>query len=112
MSTSPLPPKIPTGQELYDSLMGHIEPELTTEGLKTLDTSYTGETPEQNEERKKRYVLAFEQYTQAYEGYVLTLASQVERYRKSSFDQVELQDRGREEGFLERLTQTIYQQAA
>src|SRR3989338_10631299 len=99
-------PSIPTGQELYDLIMGNIEQELTTEGLKTIAAKYANETTEEKYERKKRYDLAFDRYAQAYEGYIGTLQAQMERYRKQSFQHVELSDRTSEAGFLE----TIFQQ--
>jgi hypothetical protein len=107
-SNPPSPPAIPTGQELYDALMGHIEPELTTEGQETLAEKYKGETPEEQEERKKRYELAFERYEQAYQDYIQTLQAQVERYRRNSFQHVELEDRVEEEGLLGRLQDAIF----
>lgn len=96
-------PSIPTGQELFDVIMQEIEPELTTEGVKLVAEKYKDETPEQTMERKKRYDLAFERYDQAYEGYVGTLQAQMQRYRRQSFNQVELEDRQVEGNFLDNL---------
>ena len=107
----PARPVIPTGQELYDSIMGHIEPDLTTEEIKTLATKYEQETPEQTAARKKRYELAFERYAQAYEGAIETLQEQVERHRKQSFDHVELKDRTEDMNFLAHLEQTLFHAA-
>lgn len=109
--TEPQTYTIPTGQELFDSIMGHIEPELTSEGLKTLDQKYANETPEETDERKRRYELAFERYEQAYRGYIETLQAQADRYRRNSFGQVELEHRDREEGLLNRLQTAIFQSA-
>src|SRR3989344_4069342 len=106
--TEPQTYTIPTGQELYDSLMGHIEPDLTSEGLKVLDQKYANETPVQTTERKKKYELAFERYEQAYQGYIETLHAQATRYRKESFSKVELEHRGKEAGLLETLQQAIF----
>ncbi len=94
------PPKIPTGQEIFDAIMQHIEPELTTEGLKTVDAKYKDEAPAARDARRKRYTLAFERYEQAYEGYMATLHAQVQRFRKQSFERVETEDRAREDGVL------------
>src|SRR3989338_8827539 len=102
---------IPTGQELFDSIMGHIEPELTSEGLKKLDQMYAHETSAETDERKQRYELAFEQYEQAYQGYMETLHAQADRYRRHSFGEVELEHRGKEEGVLSRLQNAIFQAA-
>ncbi|MBI1813030.1 hypothetical protein HY285_02130 [Candidatus Peregrinibacteria bacterium] len=111
-SAASQPPRIPTGQELYDMLMNHIETELTTEGRKTLDAKYPSETPEERGTRKRRYEIAFERYQQAYEGYMDTLRSQVERYRRTSFDEVELEDRHNEQGILDQLSQALSLPAA
>ncbi|MBI3331899.1 hypothetical protein HYZ99_02980 [Candidatus Peregrinibacteria bacterium] len=104
-------PVIPTGQELFDVIMGQIEPELTTEGVKTLDQKYQNETAEGLMERKKRYDLAFERYDQAYEGYVGTLQAQMQRYRKHSFNQAEMEDRQSEGNFLDRIHTAMFKAA-
>ncbi len=101
------PPKVPTGQEIFDAIMGHIEPELTTEGLKTVPVTYKNETPEQLAARKQRYELAFERYEQAYEGYMQTLHAQVGKYRRASFTNAELNDRRHDEGALGQLDNAI-----
>ncbi|MEK7591049.1 MAG: hypothetical protein AAB489_02470 [Patescibacteria group bacterium] len=99
----PIPPAIPTGQELYDSIMGHIEPELTTSALPLLAEHYQNETPEEATARKQRYELAFERYDQAYDGYIQTLHAQADRYRRQSFAHVELKSREWDKGFLDQL---------
>ncbi len=103
------PPRIPTGQELFDSIMEHIEPELTSQGVKKLAETYKNETPADQATRKQRYELAFERYEQAYQGYLDTLQAQVERYRHESFRQVELEDQNKEQSVMQRLQQSIFQ---
>ena len=103
----PAPPRIPTGQELYDLIMGQIEPDLTTENVKQLSRLYKDETSEQLTQRRKRYDVAVERYKQAYDEYVATLRAQVERYKRQAFDHAEIQDRGVENGFLGALHQSI-----
>src|SRR3989338_2384803 len=107
--TEPQTYTIPTGQELYDSIMGHIEPDLTSEGLKTLDQKYASETPMETAERKQRYELAFERYEQAYQGYIETLQAQAHRYHKESIQKVELEHREKEDGLLDKIQQAIFQ---
>jgi hypothetical protein len=92
----PQPPRIPTGQEIFDTIMEHFEPELTTEGWKDLDGKYAGETADHKEARRKRYEVAFERYEQAYEGYMATLRAQVQKFKRASFDHVEAKDRIRD----------------
>ncbi|MSR87463.1 hypothetical protein EXS70_04845 [Candidatus Peribacteria bacterium] len=108
---SPTPPKIPTGKELYDALMEHIEPELTSEGSKLIEEKYKGETPENKAARMQRYDLAFERYEQAYHDYMDTLDTQVVRYRREAFSRSELEDRKQEEGLLDQLS-SLFEKAA
>ena len=104
-------PRIPTGQELYDAIMCEIEPELTTDGVKRIAQTYKDETPHERYERKKRYILAFERYDQAYEGYIQTLQTQVDRYCKSSFEAAEVEDREQEKSSMDAIHQAILQTA-
>ena len=96
----PPPPAIPTGRELYDALMAHIEPELTSAQAKTLAAKYKNETPENHALRMKRYELAFERCQQSYDEYMQTLDTQVKRYRKEAFTHAEAQDRSQDEDVL------------
>lgn len=107
----PVPPKIPTGRELYDAIMSHIEPDLMTENAKTLDVKYANEAPAEKERRLKRYDLAFERYETAYTEYVAMLDAQVNRYSRQAFAFSELKDRQTDEGFLSRFD-SLFQQAA
>lgn len=106
-STHLTPPKIPTGQEIFDAIMGHIEPELTTQGLETLEQKYVNETQEERDARKKRYALAFERYETAYEGYMGTLHAQVTRYRRESFGRAEMEDKQEDQSVLDRINQSF-----
>ena len=106
----PAPPKIPTGQELYDAIMHYIEPELTSVNAKKLDEIYKNETPENHVERMKKYDLAFERYEKAYREYMATLDAQVTRYRREAFNHTELKDRAEEESIFGQLG-TFFQQA-
>ncbi len=103
MTPSPVPParpQIPTGQELFDALMGHIEPELTSEGVKKLAATYKNETPAEREARMRRYDAAIRQYDKAYADYLATLDKQVDRYRRGAFDHAEYEDRKRDDAAL------------
>lgn len=92
--------EIPTGQELYDKIMGEIEPDLTSAGKKTLAEKYKDETPEQRALRKVRYQQALARYDEAYEGYMRTLKAQVERHRHQQFQDVEAKDRRQEADWM------------
>ncbi len=87
--------------------MLHIEPELTSEGVKLAEEKYKNETPEDRTARMKRYQLAFERCNDAYTDYMATLDTQVDRYRRESFQFVETQDKKEESSAIDTLTAFI-----
>ena len=98
--STPIPivsPDIPTGPQLFNAIMGTIEPELTTEGMKTLKEKYKNETPADAGKRKLRYQKAFAQYDEAYAKAIAALQSQQDQYRRASFNRLENDDRASEQ---------------
>lgn len=90
-------PAIPTGQELYDSIMSGIEPELTTEGLKTLDAKYAHESEEEKKERAARYDAAFKEYDRQFQDYNDSWMKELRTYKRSAIASVEEQSRATED---------------
>lgn len=88
-TTGITPPKIHGGQEVYDSIMGDIEPELTTAGLATLDEKYKDETAEAAAERLERYKKAFEEYNKRYAEYKQKQDDAVKKYGRDLAADVE-----------------------
>lgn len=84
-----LPPAIPSGAEVYDLIMGQIEPELTSEGIATLDAKYTNETAAEAKARVDRYNKAFEEYDKRFANYVTLLKEQVHSYKRISVGRAE-----------------------
>ncbi len=101
------PPHIPTGQELYDALMGNIEPELTSQGSLALEQTYQNETPEDREQRLNRYDLAFDRYEQAETEYLAMLQEQVNRYKREASTRAEMDSRESDENVLGSLLQSF-----
>ncbi len=62
----PVPPHIPDGTEVYNSIMGAIEPDLTTENLPKLEAKYRSETAAETKVRAERYKKAFMEYKVRY----------------------------------------------
>lgn len=62
----------PVLEQLYDALMYDIEPELVTHMLSVLPEIYDRETPEEKQERAKRYAKAFETFSERF-GEILDL---------------------------------------
>lgn len=77
-------PVIPSGREIYDSLMSTIEPELMTAQLPLLKDKYVAETAEQKKERGKRYKKAFAAYEVAYQTYVAALHQETAQFHRNA----------------------------
>jgi len=87
------PPAIPSGKEIYDSIMVAIDPELLSENLPKLKEQYTDETPEQKKKRAARYNKAFAEYDKRFAVYMAELHGKVAQFRKQAIVEVESHDR-------------------
>lgn len=77
----PAPPAIPSGEEIYDQIMGKIEPELMTAVLPTLKEKYKDETPEAAKVRAQRYQVAFAEYDKQYAVYLQSQEGTMRSYQ-------------------------------
>ncbi|MDA1209042.1 MAG: hypothetical protein O2904_03355 [bacterium] len=99
----PKPKLPPSGQELYDALMGQIEPELISSELPNMGARYAAETPEDTAKRASRYGQAFLKYQQSYEGFSKMKNEEVKTYRKASYEVVEKQSDAEDDEDLTKL---------
>lgn len=88
---------IPTGQQIYDSIMGWIEPELTSSSLPLLEEKYRSESEADRAIRMQRYGQAFAQYEEAYKGYIDAIDRQVEACKRSARESAEWNSRFEED---------------
>lgn len=107
----PVPPPIPGGRELYDTLMGAIEPELTTAGLATLAAKYADETRDQKAGRAKRYNAAFEEYAKRFDAYNADWLSQFSAFQRQALKTVEHMDRATDDQSNDALYSKIQESA-
>lgn len=105
-STSPFAP-LPSGEELYDTLMAQIEPELTREGLETLEEKYRDETPAQAAARSERYEKAFAAYEKKLDEYIGQRKAEVTTYRHQALKTMEHDDTEAEAPILSALEDSI-----
>ena len=73
-------PSVPLPEELYNQLMGGIEPELTTGQVKILEEKYKDESPEQAQARAGRYSKAFATYRKQYAAQASAWDAQLRAY--------------------------------
>lgn len=71
------------GQQIYDEIMGQIEPELLSTVLPTLKEKYKDETPQQAQERNARYDAAFAEYDKRYAQYMVDLSTKVHALQRT-----------------------------
>lgn len=107
--TLPKGMKFLSPQELYDSLMSAIEPELTTSQLPLLDQKYKDETPEEADARAKRYDKAYEEYDKKFLEYSLEMQKNLRVYQRQSSASFERMDRTEEENQITALESQISQ---
>jgi hypothetical protein len=83
------PPYAPDGDEIYDMLMGKIEPELLSYNIPYLREAIESDSPEERRERGERYVKAYEEYDRQFAEYQKELKNQFQSYKKNSLSALE-----------------------
>lgn len=99
--------RIPTGDELYNTLMGGIEPELTTAELPMLDGRYANETSDQSKERARRYQKAFAEYDKQLQSYMGDLQTKLHMHQRIAMSSAELGAKTEEEEALTAIESSI-----
>ena len=103
----PFPPPVLSGKELYDSIMGPIEPELLSANLPFAPDAFAGETPEQRAERAQRYASAFEEYDRRLAAHTAQWNEQLRSYKRHAMEYIEGKARGGEERELETIESSL-----
>lgn len=109
--TLPKPPAIPTGREIYDSIMRQIEPELVSGVIPTLKGKYKNETEEGKKTRGERYRKAFIRYYEMFEAYISDLDLRIRRYRREAMAGIEAISHGEEERKLNDIAASMFKLA-
>jgi hypothetical protein len=91
------PPTVPKAEELYNSLMREIEPDLTTDQIPLIDEKYKGETPEETLARLEKYKKAFALYDEKSVEFFKDLSNKVTAYRKQALQEAETEVKGEEQ---------------
>lgn len=99
--------RVPSGPEIYDRIMGQIEPELLSRNLPLLKEKYKGETPEQKAEREQRYAAAYAAFDAAFSKWVIDVNAAVAAYRRSVLRDAEEKSQSKEVNELSQLESSI-----
>jgi hypothetical protein len=87
----PTPPPVLRGQELYDLIMGQIEPDLLSVNVDGLAARYVQQTPEERSERAQRYRNAFSEYERRLTEYQRQWDEQLRTYKRLAIAYIEHQ---------------------
>jgi len=89
--------------EVYDALIGQIDPELVTSEIPKLKAKYKEETPEQRTTRGERYAAAYKEYESMLAQFVGGLKAHAGTQRREALVSAEAQSRKGEEEQLKNM---------
>lgn len=81
---------IPSGDQVYDAIMGTIEPELLSKNLPSLVDKYGNETAGARAERMQRYQAAFRRYDETYGRWIHNLRTVARDQRADALQKAEV----------------------
>lgn len=106
----PIPVSVPvtmSPEEIFDGIMGPIEPELTSGQVKLLIEKYKDELPDATRARKERYKRAYEEYNRRFAAWKKELSSAVRSFQLHAMRSVEEESRKNEEASLSHIEETL-----
>lgn len=86
--------------ELYDSIMKDIEPDLLTSNLSKLEEQYKDESEEERAIRMLRYDAANKEFNERLDSYVAEVKESARTKRRKALKEKEAADQEREEKLL------------
>lgn len=101
-------PQVLSGDDLFDAIMSQIEPDLTTKVYPTLEEKYKGETPEQNAERKERYIKAVDEYKKRFAQYEMEWDARFRSAQAAVVASIEEIDRDEEDVQMQSLENSMH----
>ncbi len=108
-------PTIPlelTGEQVFDVIMGAIEPELTSSQVDGLTEKYANETAEEKQAREERYNKAYEEYDRRFALFQAALDAKANEVHRTALRSLESEDRAAEQTDLANLEATLSTLAA
>lgn len=76
-----------TLEQIYNLLMGSVEPELTTDVLPHLVDLYANETAEDNKKRMERYEWAFTEFDRKFESFMALWKDYISQFQKDVLEE-------------------------
>jgi hypothetical protein len=94
---------IPSGEQIYDFIMGQIEPELMSKELPHLEQRYKHEKKKQAKARAKRYQAAFAEYDKRFAEYTDWMNQKVHAFQRFARQTTERFESKKERGQIDDL---------
>jgi hypothetical protein len=90
-------------EQVYDMIMGSIEPDLLLKNIPLLDAQYASETKEEHEARMQRYAVAYEKFDAELQQFMDKVNTNVRTAQRQSLKEREEQERQRDQEKLSSL---------
>jgi len=82
---------VPSGAEIYDSIMSKINPDLLIANLDSLDAKYANESSEDRKARYAHYEKSYAAYDKAFAEWTKELSTAVTKYKHDALKSAEAQ---------------------
>lgn len=103
----PALPPVFQGDDLYDTIMNEIEPDLVSSAYETLDEKYKNETPAEKSARQARYDKAFAEYERRFALYTNEWNSRLRTFQTGLIKAMEADDRDEDSGLMSQLESAL-----
>lgn len=94
-------------EEVYDMIMGEIEPDLLLKNIPLLDQTYAGETSEQHDARMHRYSVAYKKFDLAMAKFMTDIDGKVRASQREALRAKEAEAKQEESNALNSITSAI-----
>lgn len=91
-----LPVQIPSAEDIYDALMGDIEPELVSTHIPKLKDKYINETAADRQARMERYQQAYEELNNRYEEWLTEIKKLFSDFKRQALQLAEEEIKAKE----------------
>lgn len=96
-----------TADEIFDAIMGDIEPELTSAQIGTLKEKYKDETEAEKKMRGERYIKAYAEFDKRYAEVHAKLQGKARSFHLEAMRSVESKDKKEEAANLESIESSL-----
>jgi hypothetical protein len=90
-------------EQVYNKLMGEIEPDLLLENIPKIDKKYADETDKQKKSRLKRYKKAYAKYDEKFKEFMSSVHAKSRINKKKALHEEEVKSKQEDQGSIDSL---------